>query len=60
MKEFIKDNYTYILVFEFCFIEFITCILVIWELTTGKSIVDKLWEVGSWLKSHMKKSKTSE
>lgn len=55
MKEFIKDNYTYILVFGFCFIEFITWILVIWELTTGKSIVDKLWEVGSWLKSRMKK-----
>lgn len=55
MKEFIKDNYTYILVFVFCFIQFITGIIVIWELATGKSIVDKLWEVGSWMKSHMKK-----
>lgn len=55
MKEFLKDNYAYILVFIFCFIEFITWILVIWEVTTGKSIVDKLWEVIPWSKSHMKK-----
>ena len=60
MKEFIKDNYTYILVFGLCFIEFVNGIIVMWELTTGKSIVDKLWEVGSWLKLHMKRSKTSE
>lgn len=55
MKEFIKDNYTYILVFGLCFVEFIIWIVVILELTTSKSIIDKLWEVGSWIKSHMKK-----
>lgn len=60
MKEFLKDNYIYILVFGLCFIEFIVWIIVILELTTGKSIIDKLCEVGLWMKSRMKKSKTSE
>lgn len=55
MYEFIKEYYSYIIVFGFCFIEVITCAIVMWELKTGKSIVDKLWEVGSWLKSRMKK-----
>lgn len=55
MKEFIKDNYTYILVVIFCLVELINGIILTWELATGKSIVDKLWEVGSWMKSRMKK-----
>ena len=55
MKEFIRDNYAYILIAIFCLFELVNGIILIWELITGKSIVDKLWEVGSWLKLRMKK-----
>ena len=45
MIEYIKTYYTEILIIVFAFICVVNCTLVLWEVFTSESIVDKIWRV---------------
>lgn len=44
MKDFLKENYVNLIVVMMYLIEIPTCIIVMWETFTNKSIVDVIWD----------------